>query len=57
MHAVASRGYDVMLIEGLVPDRSEPYTAKLNASIVKALNAEVLLVSSGHNRTPKPSAQ
>lgn len=51
MHAVASRGYDVMLIEGLVPDRSEPYTAKLNASIVKALNAEVLFVSSGCNRT------
>lgn len=51
MHAVASRGYDVMLIEGLVPDRSEPYTAKLNSSIVKALNAEVLLVSSGCNRT------
>lgn len=51
MHAVASPGYDIMLIEGLVPDRSEPYTAKMNASIIKALNAEVLLVSNGCNRT------
>ena len=51
MHAVASRDYDVVLVEGLVPDRSEPYTAKINASIVKALNAEVLLVSNGCNRT------
>ena len=51
MHAVTSGDCDVMLIEGLVPDRSEPYTAKLNASIVKSLNTEVLLVSNGCNRT------
>lgn len=51
MHAVSSGGCDVMLIEGLVPDRSEPYTAKLNAAMVKSLNAEVLLVSNGCNRS------
>src|SRR5690554_549666 len=51
MHAVSSGDCDVMLIEGLVPDRSEPYTAKLNAAIVKSLNSEVLLVSNGCNRT------
>src|SRR5690554_6642989 len=51
MHAVTSGDCDVMLIEGLVPDRSDPYTAKLNASIVKSLNTEVLLVSNGCNRT------
>ncbi|MDK2777938.1 MAG: phosphate acetyltransferase [Pseudomonadota bacterium] len=43
---------DVILIEGLVPDRSEPYTAKLNAEMAKALNADVLLVASGMNRSP-----
>ena len=53
MHAVASQEVDIMLIEGLVPDRSEPYTAKLNTALVKALNAEVLLVSSASNRTLK----
>ena len=51
LHAIASRDCDVVLIEGLVPDRSEPYTAKLNAEIAKALNAEILLVASGRNRT------
>lgn len=51
MHAVSSGDCDVMLIEGLVPDRSEPYTAKLNAAIVKSMNAEVLLVSNGCNRS------
>lgn len=50
LHAVASQGCDVLLIEGLVPDRSEPFTVKLNAAIAKALNAEVLLVSNGCNR-------
>ncbi len=51
LHATVSRDCDVVLIEGLVPDRSEPYTAKLNAEMAKALNAEVLLVTSGRNRT------
>lgn len=51
LHAVASHDCDVMLIEGLVPDRSEPYTAKLNAAIAKATNSEVVLVSNGCNRT------
>ena len=51
LHASVSRDCDVVLIEGLVPDRSEPYTAKLNAEMAKALNAEVLLVASGRNRS------
>ena len=51
LHASVCRDCDVVLIEGLVPDRSEPYTAKLNAEMAKALNAEVLLVASGRNRT------
>ncbi|MFY9180052.1 MAG: phosphate acetyltransferase [Venatoribacter sp.] len=50
LHAVISSDCDVMLIEGLVPDRSEPYTAKLNAAMAKALNAEVVLVTNGCNR-------
>ena len=37
LHDQVARDCDVVLIEGLVPDRSEPYTAKLNAEIAKAL--------------------
>ncbi|WP_250658499.1 phosphate acetyltransferase [Alkalimarinus coralli] len=43
---------DVVIVEGLVPDRSEPYTARLNAEIARNLDAEVLLVASPKNMTP-----
>lgn len=52
LHHTISKECDVVLIEGLVQDRSEPYTAKLNAEMAKALNADVLLVTSGQDRTP-----
>ncbi|GGY33162.1 phosphate acetyltransferase [Bacterioplanes sanyensis] len=51
LHAAVAQECDVVLIEGLVPDRSEPYTAKLNAEMAKALNADVLLVADGQART------
>lgn len=52
LHDKVSQDCDVVLIEGLAPDRSEPYTAKLNAEMAKALNADVLLVANGQDRTP-----
>jgi len=42
---------DVVIVEGLVPDRSQPYTAKLNAEISRNLDAEVLLVASPGSMT------
>lgn len=51
LHDQVAHDCDVVLIEGLVPDRSEPYTAKINAEIAKALNADVLLVSNGQARS------
>lgn len=51
LHHSASAGTDVTIIEGLVPDRSEPYTARINAEISKALNADIILVSSAENKT------
>lgn len=51
LHDMVAADCDVVLIEGLVPDRSEPYTAKLNAEMAKALNADVLLVADGQART------
>jgi phosphate acetyltransferase len=51
LHHIATTGTEVTIIEGLVPDRSEPYTAKINAEVAKALNSDVILVSSAENRT------
>lgn len=50
-HHLASAGTEVTIVEGLVPDRSQPYTAKINAEIAKALNADVILVSSAENKS------
>ena len=46
LHYQASKDCDVTIVEGIVPDRSEPYTAKINSEIAKALNADVILVNS-----------
>lgn len=51
LHHIATAGTQVTIVEGLVPDRSEPYTAKINAEIAKALNADVILVSSAENKS------
>ncbi|WP_370315522.1 phosphate acetyltransferase [Thalassolituus sp.] len=51
LHAEVANDCDVVLIEGLAPDRSEPYTAKLNVEIAKALNADVLLVTSAEGQS------
>lgn len=42
---------DVVIVEGLVPDRNEPYTARLNIDIASNLDAEVMLVASPGNMT------
>lgn len=53
LHASINNECDVIIVEGLVPDRNEPYTAKLNVEIAKALNADVLLATSALNRSVK----
>ncbi len=53
LHRQVSQDVDVVLIEGLNPDRSEPYTAKLNVEMAKTLDAEVILVTAPNNRSPK----
>ncbi len=42
---------DVVVIEGLVPDRSEAYTARLNVEIARNLGAEVILVCKPERRS------
>ncbi|AOY87908.1 phosphate acetyltransferase [Marinobacter salinus] len=45
-----AKDVDVVVIEGLVPDRSEAYIARLNVEVARNLGSEVILVS-----TPKMS--
>ena len=37
--------YDVIIVEGLVPEEDTPFSNKLNAEIASNLNAEVILVA------------
>ncbi|MEA1082253.1 phosphate acetyltransferase [Marinobacter qingdaonensis] len=41
---------DVVVIEGLVPDRSEAYIARLNVEVARNLGSEVILVSAPEHR-------
>ncbi|GAA3586229.1 phosphate acetyltransferase [Marinobacter xestospongiae] len=43
---------DVVIIEGLVPDRSQAYTARLNVDVSRNLGAEVILVSAPQEASP-----
>lgn len=53
LHHIASKGTAVTIVEGIAPDPSEPYTARINSEIAKALNADVILVGSAENKTPR----
>ncbi|MDX1757290.1 MAG: phosphate acetyltransferase [Marinobacter sp.] len=44
---------DVVIIEGLVPDRSEAYIARLNVEVARNLGAEVILVSAPQDASPR----
>lgn len=44
---------DVVIIEGLVPDRSEAYIARLNVELARNLGSEVVLVSTPKNATAR----
>jgi phosphate acetyltransferase len=44
---------DVVIIEGLVPDRSEAYIARLNVEVARNLGSEVVLVSTPKNQTTR----
>ena len=51
MHHQVAKDADVVIVEGIAPDRNEPYTVKLNVEMAKTLDAEVILVTSPFGRT------
>ncbi len=56
MHHDVRKDADVVIVEGLEPDRNEPYAAKLNAEMAKTLDADVILVASPKDRNKADSA-
>jgi phosphate acetyltransferase len=42
---------DVLLIEGILPDRNQPYSARLNQELAKAMDASLILVINGDHRS------
>jgi phosphate acetyltransferase len=53
MYHATAKDADVVLVEGLEPDRSEHYTARLNIEMAKTLDSEILLVTAPGDRTPE----
>lgn len=45
-----ARDVDVVIVEGLVPDRSEAYTARMNVEMARNLGSEVILVCAPDGR-------
>ncbi|MBW0146019.1 phosphate acetyltransferase [Marinobacter arenosus] len=48
-----AKDVDVVVIEGLVPDRSEAYIARLNVEVARNLGSEVILVSTPESSDPE----
>lgn len=48
-----ARDFDVVIIEGLVPDQSEAYIARLNVEVARNLGSDVILVSTPKNLDPE----
>ncbi|MEH6471775.1 MAG: AAA family ATPase, partial [Halopseudomonas sp.] len=42
---------EIVIIEGMVPTRSQPYATRINQEVAKALDAEVILVAAPGNDT------
>lgn len=53
MHRKVREAVDVVIFEGLEPDRTEPFTAKLNVEMAKTLDAEIILVTAPQSRNLK----
>jgi phosphate acetyltransferase len=51
MHRKVREAVDIVIFEGIEPDRSEPFTAKLNVEMAKTLDAEIILVTSPKSRS------
>jgi phosphate acetyltransferase len=54
--AKAAEGTDVLVVEGMVPESGMVYSQRVNAAMMKALDAELVLVASPLDREPSEIA-
>ena len=54
--ATAGEGADVLVVEGMVPESGMVYSSRVNALMLKALDAELILVASPRDETPSQAA-
>lgn len=46
-----SKGYDVVIIEGLIPTTRQPYAGRINRDVAQTLSAKIVLVATPGNDT------
>ena len=56
LYRQAAEDADVVIVEGLVPRDIQAYSGRLNLTMARALDAEVILVSSVAGQTPEETA-
>ena len=57
LHRTIAKQHDVIVVEGLVPNITNPFASELNAKLAKALDAQVIFVSSADIQQPLSSAE
>jgi phosphate acetyltransferase len=55
--AAAAEGHDVLLVEGMVPESGMVYSMRVNQMMLKALDAELVLVGSPGEQSPAEVAK
>lgn len=57
LHRQAAKEHEIMLVEGLVPNAEQGYTAQLNVALAQALDARVILISTADLNQPESTAE
>ncbi|OTG86584.1 phosphate acetyltransferase [Acinetobacter sp. ANC 4558] len=57
LHREISKSHDVIIVEGLVPTSRDSFATEMNATLAKALNAKVVVVSNANIQQPSATAE
>lgn len=57
IHRNVAANYDVIIVEGLLPNTQDHFATELNAALAQALDAKVVLVSTADVQNPRRTAE
>ena len=57
LHRQVAKSHDLIIVEGLVPTHRDSFATELNATLAKALNAKVVVVSNADIQQPTATAE